>query len=72
MVAVLPIEPVRRMIKPGSQPCDPRRCLLAVHRKLGKIVPGTWKETTHLTATSCATDAELTLATNIVAAGIQS
>jgi hypothetical protein len=27
---------------------------------------------THLTATSCAMDAELTLATNIVAAGIQS
>ena len=38
MVAVPPIERMKRMTKPGSRPCGPRSCLLALHRRLREVV----------------------------------
>ena len=38
MVAVLSIEPVKRITKPGSQPLRPKPCLLAIQVRLQKIV----------------------------------
>jgi len=40
MAAILSIEPTKRIGKPGNHPCGPKRCLLAIHGKLRKVVAG--------------------------------
>ena len=38
MAGDLSIEPTKPISRPGSRPCDPSACLLAIHEKLQEIV----------------------------------